>query len=288
MSRTSSFNTTKTGKDGGPKGVSKDTSTLVPTLDATRHYLLNGRKDRVKNLVSITVEFFPGNGTEVSYNFEDEENGEILKLTEAQFQAHQRKKEKEKELAGEAAAARAFVNKMAKRCLLEIADESEENVRRVQAARLPKAAEKMMGKSQSDVVQQKLNTYESIVTYWSKMDPLVKEQMDDYQQALGGPVWSERLAEREQALVEKELERTRKKMAKEGLKAPTKAEKDDPRTWFETTEEEESEQVGGGVAKPAIPQKKFEPKDGPKPSVKFKEDASKTGQVQSSDKKEGT
>jgi hypothetical protein len=167
-----------------------------PTLDSNHNFMLNGKKDRVEGLEWINVRFYPQGRQEVTYGIVKNGDEDEICLTVSEFQKLLREAEARGRKQHEETAAVGYVNKLMKRCFISVSDESIENVRRIQAGTIPKAAGTLLALSQEMFKQKGYTDQESIMNHWGNMDSSVKTKMDEWQQDVdpGAPSWTSNLS----------------------------------------------------------------------------------------------
>lgn len=210
---------TQTKKNDSKKDepASKPVQLSQPTLDFQRKMMLDGKKDKVEGLECVIVRFYPANLQEVMYVVRNEDDS-TTEMTTSAFQSYMQKKKKGTKEEHERLASKGFYAKVMKRCLIDIGEDSVENVRAVNAGKIPKAAATILGRTQEEVKLAKLNDQKNILAHWTKMPEAVKVEMNEWQKRLlpdSDVSWTENIAnlylqmeEEEKAKLQKRLEKS--------------------------------------------------------------------------------
>jgi hypothetical protein len=209
-------NTTQRNVEGGIRPAMMQAKPVQPILDDQHRWMLDGKKEKVKGLDHIVVKYFPRGVQEITYVMD--EDGKLEYFTTSEFQAKMRARAHKSSQEQEETGAKAFADKLFRRCLLTISADVD-TVRAVQSSKFPKPAETMMGFSQDALKQRGLNTIDSVIAHWSKMNEDVKTKMDDFQAGInpdGEKSWSKVLGEmvdEHNQKVEDDAKRKAKKLA---------------------------------------------------------------------------
>lgn len=156
----------------------------TPLLDHSNHYMLNGKKDRVKGLISINVRFYPGSQCEITYEVDRDGNGSTEMLSVSTFQAmiRQRKLESGEEFGDKLA--KGFVRKLQKRLLINVPEtqEIDENwMRTIQASKMPRPAKQLLELTQKETAEKGLSTNDDIIRYMVRLPKTAQDLMDGFQ-----------------------------------------------------------------------------------------------------------
>lgn len=218
MSKNKSIDTKKT-EDAKGKGEDKNLipKPMRPILDQANQILLSGKRDKIESLVEIKVRFFSNNMQEVLYVMDDGDG--TVELRASELQDYIRKEKKKSRMEHEEQAAKGFVVKMFRRTLVTLPEDINlEEVRALQADPIPGVMAKLLGKTQEEMKNAELTTYESILSYWNKKDTTTKSVMDQYQKKVNPTLeltWSENLNVMSKELLEQKAATERKKAAKQ-------------------------------------------------------------------------
>jgi hypothetical protein len=235
------------GSAGGAPGQNEGKAAVVvqqprltqPKLDFQSSIMLDGKKDAVKELDSITVVFFRRGLFEMKYNVRTE-SGEAVMST-SQFQSFLARRDQKTREEKEGPAAKGVANKLRKRLLVEIPEDliSPKGMRDILSLTQPKAASRIMGYSQDEMKAKGLNDRSGVLSYWNKMPDSVHLEMEAFQERIDPKAaWirnlvilvGEELEQRtkmEAKRVEKELGKNRTQAGGEGLSPPSKEPEED-------------------------------------------------------------
>jgi hypothetical protein len=186
-----------------------------PTLDFNNKMLLQGKKDKVEELVSIRVEFFPNNGMETYYMMNVD--GEPIRMSVGEFNQFCMMKKKKNSAEHEETAAHGFVTKLYKRTFVQLGDDVDVNaIRAIQARPFPPVISKMMGKTQGEMSLSKFNDFPVVLNHWNRMNEDTKTAMENFQDLVcPGISWKAELERVTAAFEEKEAASARAKAMKQ-------------------------------------------------------------------------
>lgn len=154
----------------------------VPMLPISMNKYLIGREDRIEDLISIKVEFFP-TGVEVKYVVRDEKDG-LPHESELDTAGFNRflidRKSKGRELA-ENRALLGLPSKLLKRVFINFTKEPTiEEMRRISAIKMPPFAERLMKMTQKEF-NGKFPEEKSVRDYLSKLSDIDRQSLDSFQ-----------------------------------------------------------------------------------------------------------
>jgi len=209
----------KTAGDARPMPVMA--KIMQPTLDDKHRFLLDGKNDKVKGLVSIQVTFYPGGLQEITYAVDETGNGDIQMMSTSAFMSYTSSVKRAVAQEGEVKASKGFVAKLMKRTFIMLSDDSVEKVRQVQSMELPKPAEKMMSLTQEQFKQRGFGDEGTMLKHWNNMPETIVNAMNEFQFNVepSSAKWSDRLKQQSDDFVTREKAAAEKKARKALLRA---------------------------------------------------------------------